>query len=265
MPLYSEVFGHVGDRAEHSPSSPPVLVFLHGLLGTGRDWAAVIQQCSAYPCLTIDLPGHGHSREITAAGFEDANRQIIETLRQREIRHYVLIGYSMGARLAMYHACQPRPSNGPTLAGLVLEGGHFGLPESQREVRQANDEHWAQRFMAEPPESVLKDWYRQPVFASLDAVQQQQLIRKRKDLFGPGIAQMLRATSLANQPMLLPGLAALDLPIHYLCGDKDIKFRALAEASALDVSVISGAGHNVHVERPDAFFTVLQQFLNSIQ
>ncbi|MEJ2763284.1 2-succinyl-6-hydroxy-2,4-cyclohexadiene-1-carboxylate synthase [Photobacterium sp. MCCC 1A19761] len=265
MPLYSEVFGHVSDRAEHSPSSPPVLVFLHGLLGTCRDWAAVIQQCAAYPCLTIDLPGHGHSREITTMGFEDVNRQIIETLRQREIRHYVLIGYSMGARLAMYHACQPRPANGPTLVGLVLEGGHFGLPESQRSARLAHDSHWAQRFMVELPEQVLRDWYQQPVFASLNLAQRQQLISKRKDLFGPGIAQMLRATSLANQPMLLASLAALNLPIHYLCGDKDTKFRALAEASALDVSVIPGAGHNVHVERPDAFSAVLQQFLNLIQ
>ncbi|UTV26915.1 2-succinyl-6-hydroxy-2,4-cyclohexadiene-1-carboxylate synthase [Photobacterium atrarenae] len=242
------------------------MVFLHGLLGSGLDWAPVIRHCSsAYPCLTIDLPGHGQSRDITALGFDDVNQQISDILCQYGIRRYVLIGYSMGARLGMYHACMPRPANGPTLVGLVLEGGHFGLPESQRAARLANDEHWAQRFMVGPPEQVLSDWYQQPVFASLDAAQRQYLITQRRDLFGPGIAQMLRATSLAKQPVLLAALGELPLPVHYICGEKDAKFRALAASSALEVSVIPAAGHNVHAEQPDLFSAALAQFLIQFQ
>lgn len=266
MPLYSEVYCCTGENTDVSNTSQPVLVFLHGLLGSGRDWTPVIRHCSAtYPCMTIDLPGHGQSREMTVAGFDDVNRQITDTLGQHGIQRYVLVGYSMGARLAMYHACMPRPANGPSLVGLVLEGGHFGLPESQRPARLANDEHWAQRLMVEPPEQVLSDWYQQPVFASLDAAQRQQLITQRSDLFGPGIAQMLRATSLAKQPMLLAALSDLTVPIHYICGEKDAKFRALAASSALEVSVIPAAGHNVHVEQPDLFSAVLAQFLIQFQ
>lgn len=57
MRLYSETYG---DR--QASADKPTLVFLHGLLGSGRDWRLVIDQlASQYFCLTVDLPGHGQS------------------------------------------------------------------------------------------------------------------------------------------------------------------------------------------------------------
>ena len=262
MPLYSETYG----QAAAGGKGRPALVFLHGLLGSGRDWRQVVDILAPfYYCLTLDLPGHGHSRLLSPSGFEEVNRQICRTLEHRNIGSYVLIGYSMGARLAMYHACFPEPGCRSRLAGLVVEGGHFGLPPADRAARLANDEKWACRFASEPIAQVLADWYRQPVFSSLNHDQRQSLIARRSDNQGSAIAQMLPATSLARQPLLQSILAGLELPVHYICGENDKKFKDLAEQSGLSLTVIPEAGHNVHAEQPDAFAMALKQFLTKNQ
>ncbi|STW05654.1 2-succinyl-6-hydroxy-2, 4-cyclohexadiene-1-carboxylate synthase [Klebsiella grimontii] len=45
-----------------------------------------------------------------------------KTLNSYNILKYWLVGYSLGGRVAMYFACQPREG----LCGLVVEGGHPG-------------------------------------------------------------------------------------------------------------------------------------------
>ncbi|WP_283392980.1 2-succinyl-6-hydroxy-2,4-cyclohexadiene-1-carboxylate synthase [Photobacterium phosphoreum] len=271
MLLYSETFGVKAN------ASQPTLVFLHGLLGNGRDWRYVISQLAAtQQCITIDLPGHGLSAfvdaEITTnafdGGFAAIHQALMATLKQRGVNDYVLIGYSMGARLAMYHACtlathSTATTDSPRLINVLLEGGHFGLPVAERESRYQHDQRWAARFAQQPLVDVLQDWYQQPVFASLTVDQRQALVAKRSDNLGSGIAKMMLATSLAKQPQLLPQLQQLSIPIHYLCGEHDSKFCQLASACGLNITVIDNAGHNIHIEQPAAFTTALLSFIDS--
>lgn len=262
MPLYSETYGHRASVDDERPA----LVFLHGLLGTGRDWRQVVNSLSpSHYCLTIDLPGHGHSQQLSLSGFEAVNQQIQQTLHHRNIRSYVLVGYSMGARLAMYHACFPGSESQAKLVGLVLEGGHLGLPPIECATRLANDEKWAHRFASEPMTQVLADWYQQPVFSSLNHDQRQSLIQKRSDNLGSGIARMLLATSLAKQPELKQQVEQLSFPVRYICGENDNKFKCLAENTGLDLNVILAAGHNVHVELPHEFSMAVTHFLDRLE
>lgn len=268
MRLYSETFyakasySKDQDFSSQAAQIPPTLVFLHGLLGSGRDWLQVVNLLSRkYPCLAVDLPGHGHSRLLQADGFEQTSQWLTETLVSRGVKHYVLVGYSLGARLAMYHACHQADDPKAKLAGLMLEGGHFGLPQSGRAARLDNDQRWAQRFASQPIAEVLADWYQQPVFSSLNHDQRQGLIAKRSDNLGSSIAHMLLATSLAKQPLLQSQLTGLVTPVHYLCGEKDQKFTLLAAGSDLSYQVIEGAGHNVHIEQPYAFAGAVDDFI----
>ena len=287
MRLYSE--SHYANSASSisqgncpQSESAPVLVFLHGLLGSGRDWLQVINQLSGrYTCLTIDLPGHGHSRFLPAdglesakleqtsvdqAGFAQTSQWLSATLAARGVKRYILVGYSLGARVAMYHACHQIADGKaqgvtPQLCGLILEGGHFGLPQGERFARLENDQRWAQRFAKEPICDVLADWYQQPVFSSLNHDQRQGLIAKRSDNLGSSIARMLLATSLAKQPLLQSLINGLPIPVHYLCGEKDQKFTLLAAGSDLSYQVIEDAGHNVHVEQPYLFARAVDDFI----
>ncbi|MDU7345270.1 MAG: 2-succinyl-6-hydroxy-2,4-cyclohexadiene-1-carboxylate synthase [Klebsiella grimontii] len=246
--------------AERSQPGHPWLVFLHGFSGDCHEWLTVGQAFGAYSRLYIDLPGHGGSANIAANSLAEVGHLVEKTLNSYNILKYWLVGYSLGGRVAMYFACQPREG----LCGLVVEGGHPGLTdENQRLLRRHGDAAWAERFRREPLTQVFADWYQQPVFASLDAAQRAALIALRSRNNGGALAAMLQASSLAEQPDLREPLRAREFPFHYLCGERDGKFRAIADELSATTHVINHAGHNAHRENPDAVVACLAQFLAS--
>jgi len=187
----------------------PWLVFLHGFSGDRREWLQAGERLGDYPRLYLDLPGHGESASIAVSGFSDLSDLLNRTLVSYNILNYWLLGYSLGGRIAMYHACQ-RPTG---LQGLIVEGAHPGLRDDQEKAsRRASDAQWAARFRHEPLEAVFADWYQQPVFASLTDVQRQALVALRSRNNGTTLAAMLQATSLAEQPDLRPALAECVIP-----------------------------------------------------
>ncbi|WP_260259322.1 2-succinyl-6-hydroxy-2,4-cyclohexadiene-1-carboxylate synthase [Vibrio intestinalis] len=243
----------------HPPKDPqteaPVLVFLHGLLGDGYDWQACIENLPEWPCITLDLPGHGQSKHIQCDDFAHVCRLIFDTLLTlvKGNSSIVLIGYSLGGRIAM-HGIAHHAFEGLPIPLAIIEGGNFGLQaEEEKQQRWQTDCRWANRFKSEPIEQVLNDWYRQAVFSSLNHAQRQTLIQLRSANLGPAIGHMLQATSLAKQTFLLNQLRDSSTHLHYICGAKDHKFSQMAQASGLAFSQIANAGHNVHKEQPQAF------------
>ena len=227
----------------------PWLVFLHGFSGDRREWQRVGEGLSDYPRLYLDLPGHGGSRNLGVTGFDEMSALLTRTL---------LIGYSLGGRIAMFHASQ-QPKG---LLGMIVEGGHPGLQDADaRNARLASDRRWATRFRTEPLDKVFADWYQQPVFASLTDAHREALITLRSQNNGETLAMMLEATSLAVQPDLRAALSARDFSFDYLYGERDEKFAALAAEVNAVRHAIPNAGHNAHRENPDAVIASLAQIL----
>ncbi|HBO24055.1 MAG TPA: 2-succinyl-6-hydroxy-2,4-cyclohexadiene-1-carboxylate synthase [Providencia sp.] len=238
----------------------PWLIWLHGLLGSAADWQPIIAHCSDHPSLVVDLPGHGDSQVFGCDSFSHFDQQLSALLQHYNIKEYYLIGYSLGARLAMHYACF-QPAEG--LKGLVIEGGNVGLIDNQeRLARNKHDHLWAQRFRQEPIEQVLKGWYQQGVFADLTPSQRQQLIALRSLNNPQRVADMLENTSLSKQPFLVDKLQQLTVPYCYFCGERDQKFRSVSQQYALPLTLIANAGHNAHRENPQSYATALHYFLS---
>lgn len=238
----------------------PWLVFLHGFSGDHREWQSVGESVNAFPRLYVDLPGHGGSAALSVTNFADVCRVLQATLNSYNILEFWLVGYSLGGRVAMYAASQ---AHFPGLLGLIVEGGHPGLQDEEaRQARWLSDAQWAQRFREAPLTDVFEAWYRQPVFATLTDAQRQALIALRAKNNGPRLAEMLLATSLAVQPDLRAALNVRDYAFWYLCGERDAKFRAIAQELAVSCHFIPHAGHNAHRENPDAVANCLAQILN---
>ncbi|QSR46288.1 2-succinyl-6-hydroxy-2,4-cyclohexadiene-1-carboxylate synthase [Aeromonas veronii] len=238
------------------------LVMLHGLLGDGGDWQPVIDRLCAIHCIALDLPGHGQHRALNVSDFEQSHQWLVAELASRNIERYLLAGYSLGGRLALYHASR-EPAG---LRGLLLENCHPGLPDNERAARIQHDEQWAQRFEREPLADVLADWYRQGVFADLDDAARASQIARRLGNDGQGIATMLRATSLGKQPDLAPWLMASQLPVTWVSGKRDHKFHQLAcqlanQDRRINHLVLDG-GHNLHAHQPDNFARLLAEWVN---
>ncbi len=246
--------------------SRAVVVFLHGLLGSGEDWQSCLATLPNINTLCIDLPGHGGSQAQACLGFESCCALIAQTIRRQigSERPVLLVGYSLGGRIAMYGAAFGL-FHGVNLQGLLIEGGNFGLDDdAQRSARWHSDNAWAQRFEQQPIADVLNAWYQQAVFSSLNDAQRQTLVEKRSANLGAAIAMMLRSTSLAKQPHLLAPLLRCGFAAHYICGIKDQKFSAIARQSGLSFSQVDGAGHNVHHEQPNAFADLVLHHLQAV-
>lgn len=243
----------------------PTLVLLHGLLGDANDWQPVQAALAGLPSLALDLPGHGSNQAVRVAGFEQAHRWLCDELAARGIDRYQLAGYSLGGRLALYHASQAPVG----LQALLLENCHPGLPPAERPARLAHDEGWARRFEQDPLAAVLADWYRQGVFADLGEEARTRQIARRLGNDGKAVAAMLRATSLGQQPDLGDWLAQGALPVTYVSGKRDHKFHQLACLMASQHRNINhlelDGGHNLHAHQPETFARLLAEWVNQQQ
>ncbi len=86
----------------------PAVLFLHGFMGSSRDWSDVIAALEErFRCVAVDLPGHGASLGLPYPGsytIEGAARSVLRLLDELGIASPALVGYSMGGRLALYLA-----------------------------------------------------------------------------------------------------------------------------------------------------------------
>lgn len=261
MPLYSLA---VGDEAK------PALVFLHGFLGNHHDWFETIEYLKEdFYCIAIDLPGHGKSVTTPIplnAGFEECHRLIKNVLNELQLQHYVLIGYSLGGRIALDYA---RTAQDINLKALVLESCHTGLlTASDKQLRFQHDLNWAKRFATQGITESLYQWYEQNIFSDLSDQQKDFIVNIRRHNYGVCLANMLLSTSLAKQTNALTFLqnnAKQNDPfaIYYCIGEKDAKFKALskviANTLAISVTEFTGAGHNIHCQDPLQYSQFIKQ------
>ena len=247
---------------------PQAIVFVHGFLGNSGDWFPLVQRFKKdFQCVTVDLPGHGKSRNLEVKNMEETVEHLIQTVFEHVSVPFWLVGYSLGARVCML-LCAKRSQvfkDKPCqLRGLMIESGHPGLLHPEKKMRKANDEAWACRFEEEPLRDVLDDWYSQAVFSSLNDLQKQNVISKRsKNNAGSSLAKMLRATSLSTQACLALELEKSEIPFYYLCGEKDLKFSQIGRALKCPFYGVKQAGHNAHHEQPERFSLAMKKIITN--
>ena len=258
MPLYYE---------QQGSSDNPTLVFLHGFLGNCLDWHTTIEQLKTdFHCVSIDLPGHGNSSAIDlpkAEGFANCHQLIKYCLNELNIKSFVFVGYSLGGRIALDYA---RSQNDPRLKHLILESVHIGLhDEIEKRQRYQSDLMWAECFATQAIEESLYEWYEQPVFDDLNDIEKGLLIEKRQDNYGVYLANMLLATSLSHQFCAREFITKTELPISYCYGQKDSKFKEIAESlpqkNNLIIHGFNGLGHNTHIKQPIIYANNIKETL----
>lgn len=232
------------------------LVLLHGFTQTGRSWQPIAHALAGrYRAVAPDLPGHGDFAARRPASFAACDAY----LRALASGPFTLAGYSLGGRIALHAAL----SLGPLVARLVLIGASPGIADpAERAARAAADAALADRIEAIGIEAFVREWGAQPLFAGMPRGVAELAEEDRLRNTASGLAAALRGLGTGVMPPLWDRLGELTIPVELVVGERDDKFRAIAERMeaalpAARVHVVPRAGHAVHLEAPDAVVEVL--------
>jgi len=247
------------------------VVFLHGFMGSGRDWESVInlldKQLSA---ITIDLPGHG----ATGAMAEDSDytlaataQNIIALLDELQIDKCPLVGYSLGGRLALLLAL-----NYPDrFSHLALESASPGIKDAEeRSERRAADELLAAGLDQDGDmETFLLRWYYQPMFYGLAVHPEfQRLLQSRMGNNPLLLAKSLRYMGQGAMEPLWNDLGKIAMPTLLITGENDKKYREIFKEMqkanpAFRSEALKECSHNAHFMNPKKFAKALGAFLTA--
>jgi 2-succinyl-6-hydroxy-2,4-cyclohexadiene-1-carboxylate synthase len=177
-------------------------------------------------------------------------------VRDIETPERVLVGYSMGGRLALQTLIEGTSFDRAVIvsAGLNLEAG--------REERRVRDEAWAKRFESDPWEDVMRDWNAQPVFGG------HVVERLERDYDRRELARQLREHSPGVLPPLAPRLPEILIPVRWVAGERDKTYveagrRAVSLLPNAQLWICPNAGHRVPWEQPEAFRARLREFMHA--
>lgn len=233
------------------------LVLVHGFTQTSRSWDPLVAGLAAeHDVVALDAPGHGRSSDVDLDLVEGGAWLAATGGRA------TYVGYSMGARLCL-HAALAAPD---AVRGLVLISTTGGIDDDgERAARRAADEALADRIERIGVPAFLDEWLAQPLFASLSPASQGRAERLANT--AAGLAMSLRRAGTGAQEPLWERLGHLRIPTLVIAGALDEKFVALGRRLAhtipdAELAVVAGAGHTVHLERPDAFLDVLRPWLD---
>ncbi|MGW7636571.1 alpha/beta fold hydrolase [Streptomyces decoyicus] len=232
----------------------PALLFLHGWGTSGRTWGAQLPDFTRdHRVITVDWRGCGRSarpvRGNTTSGVVSDLVALIGALR---LDRPVVVGSSIGGAFATELALR-RPE---LTGGVVPVGapGYWPSTEAQAELvtalcrdRAGTVADWVPGWYAPGTAPALIEWTIRQILDSGVYIDEHQ------------------ATADGYDPR--PTLPGLQVPIHYLHGELDtaipveVPRTCAALTPGAEVSVIAGAGHMPHQERPERFNAALRAAL----
>ena len=240
--------------------SGPFITYLHGFTQTKESWLPVIEQLEQdrSHCL-LDAPGHGMSPDGQRT-LPQAGTDVAETMNTG-----VLVGYSMGARIALHVALQ-HPEK---VTALVLVSGTAGIDDvSERSARCASDELLAQRIAEIGVAPFINEWLANPMFSGLSTELADIPSRCRNT--PQGLGNSLRYAGTGTQEPLWNQLSNLTMPVLLIAGENDQKFVNNAQRMNellpnSELHIMKNVGHTCHLEDIFQFSNILQSWISGLK
>ncbi len=234
----------------------PTVFLLHFLGGSAREWSEMTPLLAErFRCVAIDLPGFGDAAAHSGYGVAAMADAVAEAIRAANAPRWILVGHSMGAKVATVVA--RRAEDGAEgLAGLshlVLLAGSPPAPEPMDETRRKTMMSWfsadgdASRVEAQ---SFIDDSVGQPLPEALNGQAVDDVLRTRRAAW----LAWLEGGSLEDWA---DRIGVLRTPALIVAGEKDGDLGPAAQASSMAphfasprLSTLAGAGHLLPMERP---------------
>lgn len=242
------------------------VVFLHGIGGAAEAWQPQVDAFGRkYRAIAWDLPGYGDTPALPDMTFSAISDALAGLLDGTSIETCHLVGHSMGGMIAQEFAA----SHADRLTSLVLSGTSpaFGNPDGD----------FQKKFVADRL-GPLKAGHDMAWMAA-DVVP--TMIGPAADPDGTNlaIACMSRVPEATYRAMVAAlvafdrrdTLGDIEVPTLVLAGDHDrqapaaMKERMAARIPDARFHCLENCGHLANLEQPEAFNTIVREFLNQVE
>ncbi len=242
----------------------PPLAILHGLFGSGRNWAGIAQRLAAHHrAITLDLRNHGASPWEDAMDYAAMAEDVRATLDALGHRAFALIGHSMGGKVAMMAAL----ARGAEVTRLVVVDiapvsyapRHLAYVRAMRDLDLAGI---SRRSMADARLAAAV-----PDAAERAFLLQNLVLENGQAAWRLNLAAIERAMPLLVGFPDLPAGVAYHGPALFVAGGRSDYLRPEYEPAirrlfpAARIARIADAGHWLHAEQPQAFLDLVEPFL----
>ena len=256
------------DLSYEVAGSGPPLVILHGLFGSARNWRSIAKGLSSdYRVWCLDLRNHGGSPWDDDMSYEAMASDVRTFMMRQGLAGAAVMGHSMGGKAAMTLALST-----PELVGslIVVDIAPVKRPPDLRSHVRAmaaidlaafSRRSQVGDFLAPAVEDrSVRAFLLQNLEAAdgrlrwrlnLDAIERQI------DAIGGFPEDLLARRYEAPAHFIAGALSAYIKPEH-----RELVLRLFPAAT---MSVIAGAGHWVHAEKPDSFLRAARRFLDRQQ
>ena len=225
---------------------PTPVVFLHGFAATARHWDRVVDALppERFTPLALDL---ADADPLTPDG-------VAALVAGSCYERFVLVGYSMGGRLAL-HTALAIPER---VGRLVLISASAGIADAgERADRRAADEALAAAIEQDSIEEFVERWRRVPLFANDPDWVREEVAADELRCSPAVLAATLRNLGAAAMTPMWDRLGELRMPVALLTGANDGAYvdagrRMAAAIGHATLSVVPAVGHRLALEAPKA-------------
>jgi pimeloyl-ACP methyl ester carboxylesterase len=241
--------------------SLPPMVLIHGYTDNGLCWTDLARAFEKkYDIIMIDLRGHGLS-DAPATGY-DINDNVADTvglIKSLKLEHPIIIGHSLGGSITAVVAAQypdiPRKAVLIDPPGLLKPMFETSDDVNRARIRFKKDLDYVKSLNRE---QLIKEAGRRHPAISPAA---RERWADSKMQIKPQILD-----SVMTIPPLKPYLPKITVPTLILKADANDTIRkmeidAVSAYPNIKIVHIKGAGHLVHLERPEESLAVLNDFL----
>lgn len=240
----------------------PWVLLLHGLFGSHNNLGGIARVLSAnYRVLMVDLRNHGRSPHSDFMSYEHMLSDVQILLDQHDIEKAVVIGHSMGGKLAMGLAsCQPQRVR----ALVVVDIAPVDYPPQHQTVFRAlrNLDLRGLKSRAQADQQMARELddmgLRQFLLSNLRRGDEGFQWRMNLDVIEEQYDEIAAAPPLL-EPFHGPSLFVRGAESDYIDADGRLVIQRWfpnAEIASIDQS-----GHWPHSQHPDAFNTIVESFL----
>lgn len=246
----------------HGETGKPIVI-LHGLLGSGRNWATLAKRLGEnHKVYALDLRNHGHSPWADEMSYEAMAADVRSFIETEDLGPVILIGHSMGGKTAMRLAL-----DGPSMIEKLVIAD-IAPVNYQQSFGSYVDAMKAIDVQSLSNRNEIDDLLALSVQdGATRAFLLQNLVRKDE-----GFSWKANLDGLHRAMPALMGFPSspddqFNNPTIFLAGSTSnyVQPAARAEIGRLfpkaEIHYIENAGHWLHAEQPAAFLAHLQGFL----